>query len=255
MPTWSPTTYLAFEDERSRPFVDLLSRVDVDARSIVDLGCGPGHLSAVLRARWPDAEITGVDSSPQMIERARADDTTSGATYELGDVATWTTDERPDLIVSNATFQWVPDRLEVISRLRDLVAPGGAFAFQVPANYDAPSHVLLREIAGREPYAEHTSGLDLHRGVPTRTYLDLLSGPGWRLDAWETTYLHLLAGDDAVFAWISGTGARPVLQALPDDLRARFAADYKAALREAYPRQPHGTVLPFARSFVVASRA
>ena len=254
MTTWDPLRYLQFADDRARPFVDLVARVQGQPATIVDLGCGPGHLTAVLRGRWPDAAIHGVDSSPDMIAKANADNADHLAMYELADVATWTTPEPVDMIVSNAMFQWVPDQLAVIQRLAGLVAPGGTFALQVPSNYDAPSHRLLHEISSQPPYGEHTEGLHADRGTHPGTYLDLFAELGWTVDAWETTYLHVLQGEDPVFDWISGTGARPILQALPDGLREEFVAAYKAALRDAYPAKPWGTVLPFSRTFAVARR-
>ena len=253
--SWDPTTYLAFADERARPFLDLLARVDADPTTVVDLGCGPGQLSAVLRARWPQATVHGVDSSAAMIERARTDDPDPRTRYELADVATWTPEGPVDVMVSNALFQWVPEPLAVVERLAGHVRPGGTFALQVPGNFDQPSHRLLHEISGREPYAAHTRDLHEARGTETPdAWLTLFAGLGWPVDAWETTYLHVLPGDDPVFDWIKGTGARPVLQALPDDLRTGFEDEYKAALREAYPRRPWGTVLPFRRLFCVARR-
>lgn len=247
--TWDPTLYLRHADERGRPFVDLIARVPVTPASIVDLGCGPGHLTPMLRERWPDATIVGVDSSSDMIDEAQA---RGDAEYVLADVAAWEPDGQVDLIVSNALFQWVPDELDVIRRLASSVNAGGAFALQVPNNGGAPSHALLHEISSRPPYGEHTEGLHDRRGRGAEDYLDLFAGLGWAVDAWETTYLHVLHGDDPVFSWISGTGARPVLQALPDDLRPRFVEEYQAALRAAYPQRPWGTVLPFARTFAVA---
>lgn len=254
MTTWDPARYLQFADDRSRPFVDLVARVQDEPATIVDLGCGPGHLAPVLRGRWPEATIHGVDSSPDMIDKASADNSDDRVTYELADVATWTSPGPVDLIVSNALFQWVPDQLEVIRRLAGLVAPGGTFALQVPCNYAAPSHRLLHEISSRSPYGEHTEGLHADRGTHAETYLDLFADLGWSVDAWETTYLHVLPGEDPVFDWISGTGARPILQALPDGLREEFVVAYKVALREAYPVRPWGTVLPFSRTFAVARR-
>lgn len=254
MTTWDPARYLQFADDRSRPFVDLVTRVQGEPATIVDLGCGPGHLTAVLRSRWPEAAIHGVDSSPDMIDTANAENRDGRATYELADVATWTTPEPVDLIVSNALFQWVPEQLGVIERLAGLVAPGGTFAFQVPRNYDAPSHRLLHEIASQSPYGEHTAGIPFDRGTDPVAYLELFTGSGWSVDVWETTYFHVLPGDDPVFEWISGTGARPILQALPDGLREEFVEAYKAALRGAYPARPWGTALPFTRTFAVARR-
>ena len=247
--SWDPEKYLTYADERGRPFVDLISQVPGDASTIVDLGCGPGQLTHVLRERWPQAQITGVDSSPEMIDKAIADNTDPHASYELADVSKWSGEA--DLIVSNALFQWVPDQLDVLTRLTGRT---GTIAVQVPNNFDAPSHALMREVAARSPYAEHLEGFEFRTGFGAETYLDLFAGLGWSVDAWETTYQHILPGDDAVFTWVSGTGARPVLQALPDGIREEFVEDYKAALREAYPRRPWGTVLPFARAFVVAQR-
>jgi trans-aconitate 2-methyltransferase len=252
MTTWDPTRYLQFADDRSRPFVDLVARVQGEPATIVDLGCGPGHLTAILRGRWPGATIRGVDSSAEMIDKANADNADDRATYELADVATWTTPEPVDLIASNALFQWVPDQLTVIRRLADLIAPGGTFALQVPRNHEAPSHQLLHEISSRPPYGAHTEGLHDHRGTDSTAYLDLFTDLGWTTDVWETTYFHVLQGADPVFDWISGTGARPILQALPVGLREEFVVAYKAALHEAYPARLWGTVLPFTRTFAVA---
>lgn len=252
--TWDPATYLAFADERGRPFLDLLTRVDADPATVVDLGCGPGQLSPVLRARWPRARLLGVDSSAEMIDRARADDADPGTAYELADVATWEPDAPVDVMVSNALLQWVPEPLAVVERLAAHVRPGGTFALQVPGNFDAASHRLLHELATRQPYAAHTQGLDEARGTELTAWFELFAGLGWTVDAWETTYLHVLQGEGPVFTWISGTGARPVLQALPDDVRPGFEREYRAALREAYPARPWGTVLPFRRLFCVARR-
>ena len=256
MTAWDPELYLRHADERGRPFLDLLARVDVTPYSIVDLGCGPGQLTPVMRERWPHAMIVGIDSSAEMVEAANLREDGPSVSYVRADVATWEPAAPVDLIVSNAMFQWVPDQLDVIRRLAGRVAHGGAFALQVPNNDDAPSHVLLHEVASRAPYAEHASGLERPRGLGPADYVELFAGIsetlGWSVDAWETTYMHVLTGVDAVFSWISGTGARPVLQALPDDLRDRFVEDYKEALRDAYPAKPWGTLFPFTRVFAVA---
>lgn len=252
---WEPATYLRYDSERTRPFLDLLARVRLLAvTTIVDLGCGPGHLSSVLRSRWPDAHLVGIDSSPQMIERARADDPDARTTYTCEDLRTWRPERPVDLLISNATLQWVPGHLALLPQLAEWVAPGGALAIGVPANFDAPSHVILHELSARAPYAEHVPA-DQHAAASgPEDFLEVLSRPGWQVDVWETTYLHVLSGPDPVYEWIRGTGARPVLQSLPDDLRDRFAGEYKLRLREAYPERSYGTVLPFRRSFAVAHR-
>ena len=124
----------------------------------------------------------------------------------------------------------------------------------MPANFDAPSHVLLRDLAAREPYARWTAAVERPDAHDAETYLEALSRPRWRVDAWDTTYLHVLTGPDPVLRWVAGTGARPVLQALPDGMRGSFEAEYAAALRWAYPPRTYGTVLPFRRVFAVARR-
>ena len=248
--TWDPDRYLVYADERGRPFVDLLARVGASApRTVVDLGCGPGGLTALLAARWPDADVLGVDSSPQMVDRARAVD---GIRVVEGDVRTWRPDGPVDVLFSNATYQWVPEHLGLLPRLVGYVAPGGWFAFQVPGNHDAPSHALLHGLAADPRFASYTDGVARPRSHDPVVYADALRDLGLAVDAWETTYLHLLHGEDPVFTWISGTGARPTLEALPAAIRETFVAEYKALLREAYPPGPHGTTLPFRRVFVAA---
>ena len=200
--------------------------------------------------------ILGVDASAEMIEAASRRDDGPSVSYVRADVATWEPAAPVDLIVSNAMFHWVPDQLDVIRRLAGHVAPGGAFALQVPNNFDASSHVLLHDLASRAPYAEHLHELSLPQGHEPAEYVELFAGIsdglGWSADVWETTYLHVLQGDDPVFSWISGPGARPVLQALPDDLREKFVEEYKEALRDAYPARSWGTPFPFTRVFAVA---
>lgn len=252
--TWDPGRYLAFADERARPFVDLLSRVRAEEpRRVVDLGCGPGNLTALLTERWPGADVLGLDSSPEMIARA-AERSGPRLRFRVLDLREWAPDEPVDVLVSNATLQWVPDHLALLPSLVGHVAPGGWCAFQVPGNFDEPSHVLLRELAGRPPYASHLDGVARPSSHDPAVYLDALARLGCAVDAWETTYLHVLdpADPDPVFTWISGTGARPVLQALPDALRARFEDEYRAALRAAYPVGAAGVVLGYRRVFVVA---
>lgn len=254
MPTWDPDRYLAYADERGRPFVDLLSRVRAtDPRRIVDLGCGPGNLTRLLADRWPAALVHGLDSSAEMIERARE---LAGhrLTFEVGDLRDWRAAEPADLLVSHATLQWVPDHLDLVPRLFDAVAPGGWLALQVPGNFDEPSHTIRGELAAEPAYAAHTGDVEVPSSHDPEVYLRALVALGAEVDAWETTYLHVLTGDDPVFAWVSGTGARPTLEALPAGLRQEFEAEFKRRLRAAYPSYDGRVVLPFRRIFVVAQR-
>ena len=249
---WDPERYVTYADERGRPFVDLLARVAAeDPRAVVDLGCGPGNLTALLAQRWPGADVAGLDSSPEMVERARHGEV-AGVRFEVGDLRDWRPERPVDVLVANATYQWVPGHLDLLPALVSQVAPGGWFAFQVPGNHAEPSHVLLHELAADPRFASYTRGVARPHSHDPVVYADRLRDLGLDVDAWETTYLHLLGGEDPVFTWISGTGAGPTLQALPDDLRDELVAEYKALLREAYPPGPHGTTLPFRRVFVVA---
>jgi trans-aconitate 2-methyltransferase len=252
MAIWDPSTYLQFSDERSRPFFDLMARVRAESpRNVVDLGCGPGQLTATLAERWPQATVTGLDSSPDMIERA-GDQARPGLTFSLADARQWRPTAPVDVLVSNAALQWVPDHRQLLPRLVASLAAGGWLAVQVPGNFDEPSHRLLHELAADARFAAATAGVERPAAYDAATYLADLSGLGCRVEAWETTYLHVLTGPDPVFRWLSGTGARPVLQAMAEPLRAQFAREYGALLRQAYPAQAYGTVLPYRRVFVVA---
>ncbi|HEX6148147.1 methyltransferase domain-containing protein [Nocardioides sp.] len=252
--SWDAQRYLTFAGERGRPFADLLARVSVAGPTdVVDLGCGPGNLTRLLAEIWPGARVRGVDSSPAMVEAAERD--VPEVEFELADLRDWVArDEQVDLLVSNATLQWLPDHLDLLPDLAARVRPGGSLAFQVPGNFDEPSHTIRGELAAEPPYADHTVGVAVPASHAPEVYLDVLARAGLEPDVWETTYLHVLTGDDPVFTWVSGTGARPTLQALPDDLRPRFEEEFKARLRAAYPDRGHGVVLPFRRIFAVGRR-
>ncbi|MDP3891153.1 trans-aconitate 2-methyltransferase [Nocardioides sp.] len=253
---WDPDRYLTYADERGRPFVELVARVGATAPTrVVDLGCGPGNLTALLAERWPDAQVTGVDSSPEMIERATADH--PGVGFAVEDLREWLERTEPvDVLVSNATLQWVPGHRELLPALVRAVRPGGWLAFQVPGNFDEPSHTIRRELAADPRFASHTHGVAVPSAHDAATYLHDLAALGCEVDAWETTYLHVLTGEDPVFTWVSGTGARPTLQALPGGVRDEFEAEFRSRLRAAYPPIEYAgqqaVVLPFRRVFVVA---
>ena len=195
-----------------------------------------------------------------MIAQARA--STGGVDFEVGDLREWvasagSTADRVDVLVSNATLQWVPGHLELLPALVDTVADGGWLAFQVPGNFGEPSHTIRADLAAEPPYAEHTAGVATPDAHDAATYLRALAELDCVVDAWETTYLHVLQGEDPVFTWVSGTGARPTLQALEDadpELRERFEVEFRRRLRTAYPDTGRGVVLPFRRVFVVAQK-
>jgi trans-aconitate 2-methyltransferase len=253
---WDPVRYGVYADERSRPFLDLVARIEAhDVRSVVDLGCGPGVLTLLLAERWPAAEVTGVDSSPEMVATAAALDAPAGrVTFLEGDLRSWRPAEPVEVLVSNAALQWVPEHLDLLEDLVARVTPGGWLAFQVPGNFGEPSHALMRELRDSPRWGERLA--HLRAGQPVShdpsVYLERLIALGCTADVWETTYLHVLQGPDPVLEWVSGTGLRPILGALDDDEREEFLAAYGPALRAAYPARPYGTVLPFRRIFAVA---
>ena len=248
--TWDPTSYLRYAGERGRPFVELLARVGAERpRTVVDLGCGPGNLTVLLKRRWPHADVTGLDSSTEMVAAADRD---QGVDFVVGDLRCWRPPAPVDVLVSNAALQWVPGHLDLLPALVEAVAPGGWFAFQVPGNFDEPSHTLRRGLAEDPRFAPHLGGVASPDAFGADVYLEALASLGCTVDAWETTYLHVLQGEDPVFEWVVGTGARPTLAALPPGLRSSFEDEFRAALRAAYPRRAYGTGLPFRRVFVVA---
>lgn len=251
--TWDPAQYLRFSNERLRPALDLLAQVPLEtATHVVDLGCGAGNVTAILRQRFPAADVLGVDGSEAMLDKARA--AAPGCRFATGDFATWTPETPPDLIFSNAALHWVTDHDVLFPRLLSLLAPGGVLAIQMPAMHDAPLRALQNEVAATGPWAPHLADAGFARGLlPTGTYYDVLRPRVASLDMWETTFLHVLTGDNAVTEWAAGSSLRPFLDKLPPALRQPFRDAYSDALRPHYPRRADGTtLLPFKRLFMLA---
>jgi len=263
--TWDPDQYAKFSDHRQRPFADLMSRVAASAPEIVvDLGCGTGAQTLALADAWPHARLIGVDSSNEMLVRARHNDSRKRVEWVCSDVESWDPTQLGapiDVISTNALLQWVPSHRELIPGWISALAPGGWFAMQVPGNVNAPSHALLREAAARSPRADALLSR-LRGGDPVgepSAYLALLAGLGCEVDAWETTYQHVLDPGamqaEPVLEWIKGTALLPVFEVLKDEReRADFVAAYGSALLKAYPRQPFGTAFAFRRIFAVAHK-
>jgi trans-aconitate 2-methyltransferase len=256
---WDPEQYLRFEDERARPFADLLARVPHPSpSSVVDLGCGPGNMTAKLLERWPGSRVLGLDSSPEMIERAQAHSLPGRLDFVLQDLRDWQPEQPVDVIVTAATLHWVPDHLPLVRRFIGNLAAGGVFAFQVPGNFRQPSHTLLEELASSERWREILAPAmtQIPSAPEPHEYLEAILAAGAWADVWETTYLHVLKGPDPVLQWISGTGMRPVLAALDASAgptgRKEFLRTYAALLRAAYPRDADDrTIFPFRRIFGV----
>ena len=252
---WDPAVYRRFGAERSRPFDDLVQRVGADRpRAVVDLGCGPGDLTRTLAARWPAARITGLDSSAEMIAKATAGP--GPVEFRLGDLSRWRPAPDTDVVITNAALQWVDGHRELIGRWLTELPPGAWFAMQVPGNFDSPGHRALRDLGSEPPYAGRLAGL--LRADPVGDpgeYADLLLAAGAEVDAWETTYLHLLpvdGPDHPVLRWMEGTALRPVRAALDEPAWTGFRAELALRIAAAHPER-HGVVaFPFRRIFVVA---
>lgn len=257
---WDPQAYLQFGEARARPFADLMQRVPArEPATVVDLGCGPGHLTRDLARRWPAAQVLGVDNSPEMVEQARRSGEKADQVrlrFVLDDVRTWTPPHPVDVLVSNATLQWVPGHLDLLPRLLSHLRGGGWLAVQVPANFAERTHTAIAEVRARPRWRDRLAGLEVEQPASEApaTYLHALAGKVAHLDVWETTYLQVLAGPDAVVRWMRGTGLRPVLGALDDGEVEEFVADYRALVAAAYPERSWGTLLPYQRIFIVAQK-
>ena len=254
---WDPARYTQFSSHRDRPFFDLAARIDArDPAWVADLGCGTGALTAVLAARWPGSPVTGIDSSEDMIREAQA---RSGGnlTFAQGRIQDWEPSPGPGVLLSNAALQWVPGHTDLLARWAKAVEPGSWLAVQVPGNFNAPSHVLMRELAESPRWRPALAGV-LRGGDSVAEpvqYLELLVEAGMEADVWETSYQQVLTGPNPVLDWVRGTALRPVMAALDPQDYAAFEAEYGALLNEAYPPNPWGTVFPFRRIFMVAGKS
>lgn len=261
---WDPGQYLKFVGQRARPAFDLLARVEHAApRRIYDLGCGPGNITRALAARWPDAHVTGVDLSKEMLDRAAADQAggpsadQSNLDWQQADVAAWRPDAAPDIIYSNAALHWLTDHEALFPRLLASLAPDGVLAVQMPRNWDQPSHTCMVDAAAAGPWKEALAvPLEGMRRVPgPEAYYDMLSSGAAALDLWESTYAQIMDGDDPVAEWTKGTALKPFLDVLPEEHRRPFFDAYAERLRAAYPRRADGrTLFPFKRLFIVAKK-
>ena len=258
MPSWNPDQYLRFAEARTRPCRELAARIALAGpQRIVDLGCGPGNSTEVLAERFPGAALSGIDSSPDMIAQARKSG--AHAEWSVGDITGFAAESAPpfDLVFSNAAFQWVLSHETLIPSLMRRVAKGGALAFQVPANREAPPHEAARQLAAsarwRAQFPKPAREWDVR---PPEVYYDLLAPLSGRVDLWFTDYIQVMPDAAAIVEWYKGSGLRPYLDALPDEAaHADFLADYGALIAAAHPARPDGRVLfPFRRMFCVAYR-
>lgn len=256
MADWNPALYTRFEDERTRPAAELLARVPLDTPHLAyDLGCGPGNSTALIAARFPEAAVIGLDTSPAMLASARA--RLPDLTFAQADAATWVPDRAPDLIYANAVLQWLPDHASLLPRLFGLLAPGGVLAVQMPDNLAEPTHRLMRETAASGPWAaaigDPAVAGRLGRMLEPAAYYDLLAPRAAAVDVWRTAYHHPMADAAAIVDWVSATGLRPFLDPLGAEQRAGFLTAYEAAIDRGYPPRSDGRrLLAFPRVFIVA---
>jgi trans-aconitate 2-methyltransferase len=255
--SWSAKQYVAFEDERTRPVRDLLAALPpIHARSVIDLGCGPGNSTEVLAACYPQATISGIDSSSNMIEAARR--RLPHISFAVADLQAWKDAGPFDVILANAVLQWLDHHESLLPGLVERLAPGGALAVQMPDNLDEPAHRLMREIAADGPWAATLAASSAARApLPSAaSYYELLRPLCSKVDLWRTTYYHFLnGGAEAVVEWFKGSGLRPFLGPLNAAQRSAFIERYTTAIAKAYPKVADGSVLlPFPRVFLTAIR-
>jgi trans-aconitate 2-methyltransferase len=255
--SWSAKQYVAFEDERTRPARDLLAAIPpVDARTAIDIGCGPGNSTELLVERFTNARVRGLDSSTDMLESARK--RLPQVQFDTVDIGTWDDQGPFDVIFANAVLQWLPDHARLLPSLAARLAPGGSLAIQMPDNLNEPSHRLMREVAADGPWADKLADAAGQRTemADASTYYSILRAHCARVDVWRTTYHHPLAdGASGVVEWFKGSGLRPFLEPLNETERAQFLKQYLAAIEQAYPTLTDGSVLlPFPRLFIVATR-
>jgi trans-aconitate 2-methyltransferase len=251
---WDPAQYLKFAGPRLRPALELLQRIDVEAPATVyDLGAGAGNVTRLIAARWPSANITGVDSSAEMLAKAAAEN--PQIKWRQADLGTWRPDKPADVIYSNAALHWLDDHDKLFPGVFSGLAPGGVLAVQIPRNFGARSHTSITETALDGPWRAKLE--PLLRPAPVAEpefYYDVLAPLAASLDMWETEYLQVLDGENPVKEWTKGTWLGPLLGALEEPQRSQFEAAYAARVAAAYPQRSDGkTLFPFRRLFLIAT--
>ena len=253
MTDWNPAQYLRYGGERLRPALDLMARIQAHSpESVYDLGCGTGTVTGILKERWPGARVTGVDSSASMLERTR--DVETGVYWQQADLNDWQPESPADVVYSNAALHWLDGHGQLFPRLMDALKPGGVLAVQMPENFSAPSHTSIADTVREGSWRERLAPFQREQPVAALSfYYDLLSPLSSSIDMWETTYMHILEGENPVVEWTKGTMLRPLQDNLSEEEGSNFLRSYTEKVAKAYPYRPDGkTVFPFKRLFIVA---
>jgi trans-aconitate 2-methyltransferase len=236
--SWNPAQYHQFQKDRFAPFEDLFALVKVRTdMSVIDLGCGTGELTGQLKERLPESDVLGVDSSEEMLRRAR-EQKHDGLKFKQASIeeieGAW------DLVFSHAAIHWVENHHALIPRLLALVRRGGQLAVQLPSNHTHPSHTLIAEIAMEAPFREALNGWTRTSPVLSiNEYAELLyAHGGTQITVFEKVYPSLLENSDAVAEWTKGTTLVPYLERLPESLHEPFMQRYRERLRTLFPALP-----------------
>lgn len=250
---WNPELYLKFNKERIQPSLDLVNRIRLEnPGSIIDIGCGPGNSTQVLRRRWPNARITGADNSPAMIRKASED--FPEAKWILLDAAKEVPNEKFDLVFSNATIQWIPDHTQLFNRFMQMVEPGGVLAIQIPDFFNMAFGKALEIVSGFSEWYRFTQDVrSLYTIHDVRFYDDLLSRKSDRHEIWVTDYFHRMEDHTAIIDMMRSTGLKPYLDRLPSDNDGtKFEEMVFTLICKEYPVQDDTKVLfPFRRIFII----
>jgi len=252
---WKPVQYLKFENERLRPALDLLAQINMAKPKIIkDLGCGTGNITKIMKDRWPDAQITGIDSSEAMLTQAKK--VSRDITWEIADLNTWEAAETTDIIFSNATYHWLDNHDILFPKLMKSLNPDGILAIQMPNNFQAATHLCIAQVIRKGDWKLKLEGFLREQPVLTPDeYFGILANFSGSINMWETSYQHLLFGDNPVVEWTKGSALRPFLEKLDAANQDKFLDKYTELINHAYPQNNKGvTIMPFKRLFILATK-
>ena len=255
MPKWNPIQYEKFLKDRTQPAIDLVNRLEEYApNSILDLGCGPGNSTKVLKDKFPSAKITGADNSDEMLEKARGlyPDTEFISLDANGDL--YKINEKFDIVFSNACIQWLPNHKELLPKMMTLLKPNGILAIQIPMQREHPVHIIINELENTAKWSDKITPRQ-YNNLTTEEYFDVLSDISNDFEIWETTYCHRMPSYESIIEWYKGTGLHPYLEQLDKSDAADFVNDVFVKLKQRYKMQKNGEILfRFPRLFFIVKK-